>query len=657
VKVRILRPSRNSSMISARVFESLFGLHLRGAAEIQRVPLVAWHRALVRARAPLTSSSAEAFLAATAGADFLCPSYEGLPLLPWLLALRLRARSPIRLLLIAHAPGVSPLEWALLRPLLRPGDRIVVPSRSAASTLAFLCPELSPFVRIVPHPMQPLSARREAPRGLLALSRITPTKLLHRLIEAVALLGRRPTLRLRIAGPLHFPGGGLSPYARSLRAQVRRLGLADRVTFCGPVEGECEKAELLASAHLLVNLSVSLEESFGKAVVEALGLGVPVLATRWDGLRETVGSCGLLVPVTRAPGGLGVDVLAERIAVGIDELLSTPPPPQACRDHARTFAPERIVPLYGRLLQEALAERDGAGDAPLGDSVGRLGAAPAEGLLSGAAPLTAISWSELFELAIEDIPRSLALLDGASLPGRSSVQRLREILFAGLGRPLALHAAGLASDEGAEQTGNGQALSRPGDPLSSRLLAAAAARAVTSSRLACLGEALDDGNLGAIRAALQRLPCEGVAGSDGTLFLDAEVRLRGGDPAGAFRRLAGRGEEIAAREQTVPLLRTLARSSREAGCPEQSVPFLRAWLTRFPDAPDASGVWVELCHTLLVSQEPPLDEALSAYRMARDLAGDDAAVRLLAKRLFASGAGAAHLQPPPSHMKTERYFR
>jgi glycosyltransferase involved in cell wall biosynthesis len=654
VKVRILRPGRDSSLVSARVFEHHFCLHLRDAAEIRRVPLIAWHRALVRAGAPLTAAAAAEFRSAAAGFDFLCPSYEGMPLLPWLLALRLRARSPIRLLLIAHAPGVSPLEWALLRPLLRPGDRIVVPSHGAAGTLAFLCPELSGFVRVVPHPMRPLPRGRQGPppHGLVVLSRVDPAKLLHRLVEAVALLGPQPALRLRIAGPLRRPGGGLSPYARSLRAQIRRLGVADRITFCGLVEGEQEKAELLASARVLVNLSVSLEESFGKSVVEALGLGVPVLATHWNGLRESVGDCGVLVPAAPAPGTPGVDVPAERIAVGLDELLAAPPSPQACRDHAHTFGPQRVVPLYARLFAEALSERAQAEDAPFDCTDERLGAAPAEGLLNGAAPLTALSWSEIFRLDVADVPRMVTLLEGASPSDRSPIQRLRGVLLAGLGRPLALHAAGLSgAEQAAERTGTGQARSRNGDPWSRKLLTAATARGVTSFRLACLGEALDEGSAGLVRDALNRLAAEGVSDSAGTLYLGAEVSLHAGDPAGAFRQLACRGEELVTCEQAAPLLRTLARSSREAGFPEEGAPFLRAWLTRFPDAPEAACVWTELCHNLLRLPDPPLGEALGAYRAARDLAGDDAAVRLLGKRLFAFGVLAAHLQRPPSQVK------
>jgi glycosyltransferase involved in cell wall biosynthesis len=639
MRVRILRPGRRSDLISARVFEGLFSRHLGAVAAIRQVPAVSWHRALLdHGEAVLSQAAAAAFRDAAAGCDFLCPSYECLPLLPFVLALRCRARSPVRLLLIAHSPAVCPLEWALLRRLLRPGDRIVVPSRGAGGTLDLLCPALTGYVRVAPHPMHPLPALRRPPGdGLVALSRIHPSKLLHRLIEAVALL-RRPGVsapRLRIVGPLR-EGGALSPYARCLQAQIRRLGLTDRVTLGDLVEGEVEKAELLAGARMLVNLSVGVEESFGKSVVEALGMGVPVLATRWTGLRETVGSCGVLLPVDPAPCGLGVDVPAERIAAGLLELLAAPPSPSACRDHAQAFAPERVLPLYADIFAEALERPDHAGDTPLGEDGRRLGAAPEAGLLRDAAPLTALSWREALDLDLAGVPRMLALLEGRSFADRLADQRLRSVLLAGLHRPLAFHAAGLTT--GPEEPGGRRLPRRCREAsFSGKLLAAAAARGVASTRLACLAEALADTSAAAVGDVLAAVKADGVS-SAGTLYLAAEVALRSGDAAGAFRRLSARGGEIASCEPAALLLETLGRSGREAGCPEQGAPFLRAWLARFPDAPAAAGIWLELCRTLLAFREPPRGEILEAFHALRDLRGDSPEVRLLAKRLLASAA-------------------
>ena len=137
--------------------------------------------------------------------DFLCPDHHGLAFVPRLLALRNRGELPLRLLLIAHSPGAFLFEWVLVRPLLRPGDRIIAPSVSARDMIEWLCPELSPWVRVVPHPMRPLPepGGPRAPAHLLSLGRLVPSKLVHRVLEALRILHDRgrTELRLVLAGP------------------------------------------------------------------------------------------------------------------------------------------------------------------------------------------------------------------------------------------------------------------------------------------------------------------------------------------------------------------------------------------------------------------------------------------------------------------------
>ena len=95
---------------------------------------------------------------------------------PQLLHLRNESRAPIRLLFIAHAPGAYPLEWALLGPLLRRGDRIVAPSQSARDVIAFMSPRLLPHVRVIPHPIRPLPYQRTTqPADLVSLTRVHPS--------------------------------------------------------------------------------------------------------------------------------------------------------------------------------------------------------------------------------------------------------------------------------------------------------------------------------------------------------------------------------------------------------------------------------------------------------------------------------------------------
>ena len=140
---------------------------------------------------------------------FFSPNYELQPLVPWLLSLRNAAKSPLRLLFIAHAPGKMPWIWKLLPPLLRRGDRIVAPSAHAARVIEWLIPEIAPAVRMIPHPI-PLPAGSSKKPGrtsgehFLVLGRLRPEKCLHQLLEGYALFSREPRRDLPslvIAGP------------------------------------------------------------------------------------------------------------------------------------------------------------------------------------------------------------------------------------------------------------------------------------------------------------------------------------------------------------------------------------------------------------------------------------------------------------------------
>lgn len=75
-----------------------------------------------------------------------------------------------------------------------------------------------------------------------------------------------------------------------------------------------------AAADIFCSLSDNVQETFGLAPVEAMAAGLPVVASDWDGYRDTLrdGIDGHLVPTLMPPPGLGAD-LALRHALAIDD--------------------------------------------------------------------------------------------------------------------------------------------------------------------------------------------------------------------------------------------------------------------------------------------------------------------------------------------------
>ncbi len=110
------------------------------------------------------------------------------------------------------------------------------------------------------------------------VGRLVPQKRIGMILDAMpGLLAEFPRL------DLHLIGDG--PERGSLMERVGRLGLADQVVFHGSMEATA-RDELVRSAWLSVTASES--EGWGPGVIEANAQGVPVLAYRRPGLRDSI---------------------------------------------------------------------------------------------------------------------------------------------------------------------------------------------------------------------------------------------------------------------------------------------------------------------------------------------------------------------------------
>jgi glycosyltransferase involved in cell wall biosynthesis len=167
-------------------------------------------------------------------------------------------------------------------------------------------------------PEAPAWPEGASPR-LLAVGRLAPQKG-HRY-----LVGAMPTV-LRRHPAAHLVVAGAGPLEGALRALVDRLELGEAVTLAGV---RSDVPSLLAAADAFV--LPSLWEGAAGALVEAMGLGVPVAVTDDPALREVAAGDAAYFPPRDA----------EAVAAALDGLLSDP---AAARERAG-----RAVPRVRRL--------------------------------------------------------------------------------------------------------------------------------------------------------------------------------------------------------------------------------------------------------------------------------------------------------------------
>ena len=170
-------------------------------------------------------------------------------------------------------------------------------------------------------------AKLEIPESAVVvtyLGRVTAAKNVHGLVRAmVPVLEAHPGCHLVIAGPLedeHFLDFGTGPFPLEplLGEPLRgREALADRVHVLSRLTAD-ESAELLGASDVFANLTLHGDENFGFTQVEAMAAGLPVVATRWGGLKGTLveGKTALTVDTCVARGCVWADLVQASRSLG-----------------------------------------------------------------------------------------------------------------------------------------------------------------------------------------------------------------------------------------------------------------------------------------------------------------------------------------------------
>jgi glycosyltransferase involved in cell wall biosynthesis len=178
--------------------------------------------------------------------------------------------------------------------------------------------------------------------NLITISRLEPVKDLPTLLKAAAAARRQgPALRLTVVGH--------GSERAALQALAQALDLGDAVAFLGE---RADVAPLLASAAVFVSSSSS--EGVSLTLLEAMAVGLPVVATAVGGNPEVVehGVTGELVPAA-APEALAAAIV--RVCEDPSRAAALGRAGRARVD--RHFDVRQMVAAYERLYDGVLREK------------------------------------------------------------------------------------------------------------------------------------------------------------------------------------------------------------------------------------------------------------------------------------------------------------
>ena len=177
---------------------------------------------------------------------------------------------------------------------------------------------------------------------------VRPRKGVEHAVRAMPkILAAAPNARLAIVGSQK-----LSDHVDRLKSVAQRLGVASQILWLG----QCPDVSEILPA-LDVYVQPSLEEPLGLSIIEAMAFGLPVVASRVDGIPEVVvpGHTGLLVPPAD-PGAL-----ADAIVALLNDPVGRQQFGQAGRQRVHEeFSPDRLVPRIEAAFARAVRARQAA---------------------------------------------------------------------------------------------------------------------------------------------------------------------------------------------------------------------------------------------------------------------------------------------------------
>jgi glycosyltransferase involved in cell wall biosynthesis len=239
---------------------------------------------------------------------------------------------------------------ALARAHARLADHIIVPSRFTASEVQTLLGVSSDRITVCPHgrPAWPPRTKAPAPGYILFFGTLEPRKNVGGLLDAYERLVQQGDGAA--LPPLVLAGGAVEASGQWLE-RINRAPLRGLVRHAGYVD-PARRRELYEGARIVVQ--PSFEEGFGLPALEAMTVGVPVVAANRGALPEVLGDAGMLVDPDDP----------EEIGAAIDRLLQDETCAAACVERgwarARQFdwdtAAAGVYSAYQRAISQRLCE-------------------------------------------------------------------------------------------------------------------------------------------------------------------------------------------------------------------------------------------------------------------------------------------------------------
>lgn len=218
---------------------------------------------------------------------------------------------------LARAAAARAIDQVISRLLCRAADRVVVAGHTLRDEVVRwgVSPDkvriIYPALRreFVGRPPRSACISRKEALHVLFVGRVTPIKGVEYLIQAAALLKAVP-ITITVVGPTQ---AGVD-YLRMLDRLIQESGLQDQIHFLGSVQEVEALIRVYESSDIFV--LPSLWDTSPIAVLEAMTLGLPIVATRVGAIPEWVedGVNGILVPPRDAEG----------LALALEKLIRDP---------------------------------------------------------------------------------------------------------------------------------------------------------------------------------------------------------------------------------------------------------------------------------------------------------------------------------------------